>query len=847
MGAVYAARDPELDRNVAIKVLHLGKDQSERQTERLLREGRALARLTHPNVVTVFDVGRHDGSVFIAMELIDGPTLRDWLTPLVAWKQRVEVFLEAGRGLAAVHDCGLLHLDFKPSNVMIDASGRVRLADFGLAAGDLDNERSDSAADSIVDSAEVDISRVRGTPDYMAPEQQAGKVTAAADQFAFCVSLYEALCGRHPFGKATTAVERLTSIAMEEPSPLDASGLPPRIGQALARGLARNPEDRWPTLPELLDELEAALNPKRTSRWIAVGGAVVISVGALTWVTNRGSQAVQCPTAEAKLAQIWSDADERELSRTQAAFEVAHGGLPEGLAPALEHKATEWSRAWSAACEAAQKAAEEQVQEANRVLDCLGAQQVAIEGTIDLFLGADDATLVRGLGIVQELDPPSSCTDDGPFVPPPPPDQRAAVAEVRAQLERAKLERRAGHPKEAIAIGEAAMERAEAIGYAPLSVEVLLECGDLHSDLQVSAQAEPLLERAAWLALESGDERAAVAAFIALVGAGRAIDRIDETLDWAQRARSLLEQQEDHVAEAQLEAKLSFAMWNLGRVTEALEHAERARTISATMPEELELAEDTSHVLAIALTGTNLEKAKAVAERLVASRSARFGPLHPRTASSQMVLATILGELGRAKEAVELHDGIIESMLFVHGRQSRLTAAVYNNRASAYTALGRYDEAVADFELAAAIWDELGNLDSSVYAYSGLARTKAAQGDFGAMRKHASHAWELIVATPSGQHSLRWEVAGQLAQAAEAQDDPARAWTWWKEALDASPPTDLDRAQVHAGLAGVAQDPEAAASQRELAKAALQAAEPVPAFEAERVKEIRASLSAGSL
>ena len=838
MGAVYAARDPELDRKVAIKVLFLSEDRSEKRTERLLREGRALARLTHPNVVRVFDVGRYEGSVFIAMELIEGPTLRDWLTPMVPWKRRVEVFVDAGRGLAAVHDCGLLHLDFKPSNVMVDSDERVRLADFGLAVGDLDTEPSASVADSAIEPAAIDISRIRGTPDYMAPEQQVGTVTAAADQFAYCVSLYEALCGRHPFGTATTAVERLTSIALGEPRALEVPGLPPRIGEAIMRGLARKPEDRWPGLSELLDTLEGAVDRGRTSRWIAVGGALVVGVGVLTWATDRDPE-VECPTAEAKHAQVMSATKSRALDEQVASFEAAHGQLPAGITARLDERVAEWSRAWATACEAVRVVADEDKPEAHRVLDCLGAQQVALEGTVDLLKEATGGTLARGLGIVQALESPTSCTDEDASVPPPP-DQRAAIAEVRAELERAKLERLAGRPKEAVAITEAALEDAEEIGHAPLTIQALLASGAVHAALQRGAQAEPLLERAAWLALESGDKRHAVIALITLVGAGRPVDRLEETLEWAERARTLLEDLDDPAAEATLETNLAHALRNVGQVGEAVEHATRAVSLSAKVPEDVDVRDQSDHTLAIALAGVGrLEEAESLAADLVARRTAQLGRLHPKTASSQMVLASIQKQLGRPEQAVEQYEQILESMLLVHGRESRITAGVYNNRGSAYTMLGRYDEAVASYEHAAAIWTELGNLDSSVYAYSGLAGVMWAKGDIPAVHEHASHAWELIVSTPSGQHSLRWKVAKQLALAAKRSDDLPNARKWWKEALDADPPTQLDRAEIHASLVQAADDPDEAASHRKLAEQALEAAEPAPEHAQARIAGVR--------
>ncbi|MDQ3297575.1 MAG: protein kinase, partial [Myxococcota bacterium] len=176
MGVVYAAYDPELDRKIAVKVL-----RHARAGDQLRDEARAIAKLAHPNVVAVHDVGRADGDVFIAMEHVDGVTVRDWLRTPHRVPEILHVFEQAGAGLAAAHRAGLVHRDVKPSNIMIGNDGRVRVLDFGLALADLEP------------------GTIVGTPAYMAPEQQRGEaVDPRADQYAFCVALWEAVAGRRP-------------------------------------------------------------------------------------------------------------------------------------------------------------------------------------------------------------------------------------------------------------------------------------------------------------------------------------------------------------------------------------------------------------------------------------------------------------------------------------------------------------------------------------------------------------------------------------------------------------------------------------------------------------------------
>ncbi|HWB79073.1 MAG TPA: serine/threonine-protein kinase, partial [Nannocystaceae bacterium] len=211
MGVVYAAYDTELDRKVALKLLHgEGGDTG----ERLTREAKALAKLSHPSIVAVHEVGVHDGNVFVAMEFVDGETLREHvLRHTLDWRELVALYVQAGRGLAAAHAAGLVHRDFKPDNALVadagDAGLRVRVLDFGLARDVGDREAAHPlGSDAAIDRA-VELTRtgtLLGTPAYMAPEQYVGTaVDAYADQFAFCVSLWEAIYRERPFDDTSVA------------------------------------------------------------------------------------------------------------------------------------------------------------------------------------------------------------------------------------------------------------------------------------------------------------------------------------------------------------------------------------------------------------------------------------------------------------------------------------------------------------------------------------------------------------------------------------------------------------------------------------------------------------------
>ena len=303
MGVVYAAYDPELDRKVAIKLIYSEADQvqARRSHAMLFREAQALAKLSHPNIVAIHDVGEHAGQVFVAMEFVVGCTLRRWReTAPRSWPEIVAAFVQAGHGLMAAHAAGLVHRDIKPDNLLLGDDGRVRVADFGVAR----HNASDAAEVTMPGEGSVletvaGPGAMVGTPAYMAPEQHdnAG-VGAHSDQFSFCVALYEALHGLRPFaGDSNAALVAAIRIGdpCEPPSP---SRLPPWLDRAVRRGLALRPEDRWPSMQQLLAELTQDRDAVRARRRRQGLLAVLMLVGAAALVL--GARALQASRAHAE-------------------------------------------------------------------------------------------------------------------------------------------------------------------------------------------------------------------------------------------------------------------------------------------------------------------------------------------------------------------------------------------------------------------------------------------------------------------------------------------------------------------------------------------------------------------
>src|SRR4051794_3151166 len=359
MGVVYKAFDPELGRPVALKVL---RSDSANQSERLLREAQALARLSHPNVIAVFDVGTVAERVFIAMEFVEGPTLRQWLKQATRSRQEIlDVFLAAGAGLAAAHRAGLVHRDFKPDNVLVGADGRVRVLDFGLAraadpgaplvdVGPSDavhipdpsehqtaparvQPRSDSRPaprpTGPTDAGEISsgsfdrlrvsltqVGTIMGTPHYMAPEQHRGEpADERSDVFSFCVSLYEALYREFPYrgdNPLQLAGNVCQGIRRERPA---SARVPRWLDQVLDRGLAAPTSARFASMDALLAALRA---DPRTRRRRLVAMAVIALAAAVAvpaWRLALRHQVRMCVGAEAKLAGAWDGARRADVQR----------------------------------------------------------------------------------------------------------------------------------------------------------------------------------------------------------------------------------------------------------------------------------------------------------------------------------------------------------------------------------------------------------------------------------------------------------------------------------------------------------------------------------------------------
>jgi WD40 repeat protein/serine/threonine protein kinase len=358
MGVVYAAYDNELDRRLAIKLVHRARARGDHQG-RVRREAQAMARLSHPNVVQVYEVGEHEQQVFVAMEFVIGPTLAEWSKAQPAsptrWRLVLDKYIEVGRGLEAAHAARLVHRDFKPANAIVGDDGRVRVLDFGIAraaespSGKHASESSESTSEvedeprregsgsgrgeAKIDPLATPLTRtgaLLGTPAYMSPEQfERGSVDARSDQFSFCVALYEALYGERPFAGTTTAALMFALISGDIRAAPGRTEVPSWVREILVRGLATQPAARWPSMTELLDALgrDPAHRRRRQLRTAVVASIVTLAVLGSVWFSR-----VQMHDADVAEA-------ERELAREQEAIAQQHEAQAEAERDRALHEA----------------------------------------------------------------------------------------------------------------------------------------------------------------------------------------------------------------------------------------------------------------------------------------------------------------------------------------------------------------------------------------------------------------------------------------------------------------------------------------------------------------------------
>jgi len=760
MGVVYKAYDPELERAVALKLLHAGPragDEAERRRARLLREARALARLSHPNVIAVHDVGTFEGDVFLATEFVEGAPLKSWLRvakPSVA--EIVKVMMQAGEGLAAAHRAGLVHRDFKPGNLLVGKDGRARVLDFGLARA-LENDADDAdegasaAPRTGPREALTHAGQVLGTPRYMAPEQHlGGDVDARSDQFSFCVTLYDALYGEPPFDAGSDDYRTSATEGRLRPAPPDAR-VPRRLRQILVRGLAVRPEDRWPSMDALL----AALRRDPSTRRWALLAATVLAVGAATAVVGLGARrpaAPVCPPSDGKLAGAWDTARKKEVS---AAF--AASGAPGEAATyarvehALDGYASRWLAMRTDACLATRVRAEQSEELLDLRMECLDDRLGELRAQVDVLAHADAATIGRAVQAASSLAPLDGCADAAalraPIRPPPDAATRARVKAVRTRLAEGRARQRVGDYAGAHAIAAGAADDAAKLAYPPLEAEALFLLGDVQDDQGDYKTSEQTMVRAASAAIAGHhDEMLArsLTALIAEVGLRQA--RFGEAHAWASLAEAAAERgnafvrgemhrnlgrllyREGKFAEARAQTEACLAVWRPALGDDALAiagpltdlgnayYAEGDYAGAARTYEQSIAVLEKSVGAHSPLLGPNLnnlgdvdshlgqyDRADAAIRRALDVWQAALGPDHPKVALARYNLAEVWRRRGQPQRALPEYRRALAIDEKALGPDNPETAYPVEGIADALRAIGDVEGALAGYDRALAI------------------------------------------------------------------------------------------------------------------------------------------------
>ncbi|MDC0667664.1 serine/threonine-protein kinase [Nannocystis radixulma] len=572
MGTVYEAHDPVLDRTVAVKVLRADLQPTEQRRLRLLREAQSLARIDHPNVVAVYDAGEAGADVYIAMELIDGEPLDEHLRRRPrGWREVVDLFAQAGAGLAAAHEAGLVHRDFKPSNVLVDARGRVVVTDFGLAAS-LDASDDPPPADAphslLAHTLSATAARL-GTPAYMAPEQfEARRATAQTDQFAFCVALVEALGGQRPF--AGTSAEMWTRAQARGPDLTRLPG-PARLARVLARGLAFAPADRHPSMRALLGELRRCQALRRRRAIAALASVATCAAAAGFWVAAQPPAGCVDP-----LADSWGPEQrarvEARLTDPPADDTGAHLRSSKQRALAtLDAHATALAGAYAEICPDLPRTIERGTLEQRGQWTCLQSRRAAFAALTERLREATPAALPSLLAVVGDLESASDCLSprlalrDAPQ--PEDPELGARVQAIRLELAMARLKIEADDPAARDELA-ALLRASEALGYPPLHAEVLARLGYIDLFAFAYDPASQRFGEAYALAVREDHEPAAAFAARGMIQTLLQNSRLDEARGWAEAVAPLHRTASERI-------ELSLARAYIARLDLELDEAQR--------------------------------------------------------------------------------------------------------------------------------------------------------------------------------------------------------------------------------------------------------------------------------
>jgi predicted Ser/Thr protein kinase/tetratricopeptide (TPR) repeat protein len=763
MSVVYLAYDPELDRKVALKLMRMTM-LGEKGKLRLQREAQALARLSHPNVVPVYDAGMVGDQAFVAMEFVEGKTLRKWLQGEHTWRQKLEVMLDAGRGLAAAHAAGLIHRDFKPDNVLIGDDKRVRVLDFGLArlasvidgsaplsSPSLDDPPSSEGGVPMVPSSNPALMEVTrdnqliGTPAYMAPEQMMMRPTdERADQFAFCVTLYEAVYGERPYDVVAGAIatEASTmSIATRATLPRTpramprGSDVPKWIQRAITRGMSDDPAARFPTMDDLLRALTTDPNRKwRRLGVAAVGLAALVTGGAFVARAQNRTRAL-CHGGEARVATVWNPSARAELASAFAKTGVSYADIATAtLTRALDAYARDWAAMDDDAC-AATRLRGEQAEDALELrMSCLSGRLEEMTALVDLVRRADVETVQQASRTAEALAPLASCADIAALRSrtPRPRDPAAAakIDELDRRVAIVKANYDVGKVSDAAKLGDQLLADAKPLDFLPLTAKVDYWRGRAAAELGDSDHSIPAFRDAFTEALASRSDDVMRESAARLAQEYVYAEKVDEFHTWADVADAAIARTGPDEHDANFLAHVRcVAMWQSGALQTRLaclekyrEKVEKKRPLNDWELVTIGLAAADAGELARGLAWLKEGYAYSLKEN---------GPTHPRTTEMRVYLCMGLMEYGDLDGALVECKAAREEIAKAPADNSKdVIEKVHLYMGGTLLRLHRYDEAKKELEAAgddgasdlSEVESETGHYDAAIaYLKSSLA------------------------------------------------------------------------------------------------------------------------------
>jgi len=740
MGVVLAAVDPELERKVAIKLLHADLAASAHQL--LQREAQAMARLAHPNVVTVYEVGCVDGQPFIAMELVDGTTLRAWLARCPrGWREIAAMFVAAGRGLVAAHAVGLVHRDFKPENVLIGSDGRPRVSDFGLATRRLAREPALDAT-APLDASALDAGVQIGTPAYMAPEQWAGADTdARTDQFAFAVALWSAVFRERPFDAQTGETLRSAVLAGRTRRPQHPARAPRWLFSILARALAVEPERRWPSLATLLDAIERRSARRRTS--IALAAGVAVAGLAISAAIASRPAAELCSPPDGRIARVWGSVRRAALAQHAAVVDPVYGAQRFAAAASmLDPGLAAWSRQQVEACRATRVDGTQSDHLLDLRMRCLtewlDAGSRVASRLADARSPADVEAAARAAGELPRLE---HCADakalDATIELPSRPADRVESDAIVTEIKAIQAASNGGQTAGLVARADAAIARARKLDH-PFALsralgirwrvafrvqDVAMAVAALREQIEVAARAHDDEEAAkAWsvllelVALYQGHPSEAKAMFPAARAAAARAGDPPEVLFY------ILDNESTALAAA---GEYAAA---LAKLTEARRVLEAAGALQPGSPLFRHLANLAQSMGDLQHTAGQLDDAATSMRESLALFARAYGPDTREAGAVQLDLAQILSDLGQLDDAERAARASVK--IRERGGQTPALAMVQSVLSDVVSRRGRHAEALELGERAIALARATMPPDDAVLAIllANLAEAYAAAG-----------------------------------------------------------------------------------------------------------------------